>query len=81
MLAQKLDEWYEDAERRGLQEGEKKGKQEGQQELVLNLIGERFGPPAQDVCQRLNAITSPEELTRLAARVFQVSTPDELWAD
>jgi len=55
--------------------------QKGRQELVLDLIEERFGPPTQDVRRRLAAITSPEELTRLAARVFEVSSPKELWAD
>lgn len=58
-----------------------RGLQKGRQELVLDLIEERFGPPTQDVRRRLAAITSPEELTRLAARVFEVSSPKELWAD
>ncbi|MCP4661320.1 MAG: Rpn family recombination-promoting nuclease/putative transposase, partial [bacterium] len=81
MLAQRLDEWYEEAERRGLERGEQRGRQRGRQELVFDLIGERFGPPTQDIRRRLTAITSPEELTRLAARVFKVSSLEELWAD
>ncbi|MCP4664447.1 MAG: hypothetical protein GY856_54380 [bacterium] len=59
----------------------KLGEQRGRQELVLDLIGERFGPPTQDIHRRLTAITSPEELTRLATRIFEVSSPEELWTD
>jgi predicted transposase YdaD len=73
MLAQKIDEWFDEAEERG----EKRGRQE----IVLGLIKERFGPPTQEIRQRLTAITSPEELTRLAARVFQISSLDQLWAE
>jgi predicted transposase/invertase (TIGR01784 family) len=73
MLAQKMDEWFDEAE--------KKGEESGQQKMVLALIKGRFGPPTQEIRRRLSAITSAEELTRLAARVFQISSLDQLWAE
>jgi hypothetical protein len=81
MLAQRLDEWYDNALSEGEQKGRKEGRKEGRKDLVADLIGQRFGPPPDAIRERLAAITSAEELTRLATRVFQVSSVEELWAD
>ena len=57
---------------------EAKGRLEGKQELVLELLAERFGSPSEEIKRRIAAVTSAEELKRLAARVFKVDSPEEL---
>jgi hypothetical protein len=72
------DEGLEKGLARGLTEGERKGKREGKRELLLDLLGRRFGPLPQATVQRVQALTSPEELSRLAERVLDARSLDDL---
>ncbi len=56
----------------------REGRTEGARDLVLDLLGQRFGSLSQEVQRRVAAIASPEELSRLAKRVYQVESLEEL---
>lgn len=62
----------------GKQEGKQEGRAEGKRELLLDLLGRRFGPLPDATVQRVQALTSPEELSRLAERVFDARSLDDL---
>ena len=66
--------WAEEVEAKGL----KKGRLQGMRDLVLHLLSQRFGAPSETVRRRVSAITSSQELTRLAERLVQVDSPEEL---
>jgi hypothetical protein len=67
---------------KGLQEGRERGLQEGMQkgmrEMLLHLLERRFSPLPGGLPQRLSAIDSAEELTRLAERVLSARSLEEL---
>ncbi|HEX9680668.1 MAG TPA: DUF4351 domain-containing protein [Anaerolineales bacterium] len=54
------------------------GRKEGMRDLVLHLLSQRFGTPSEQVRRRISAITSSQELTRLAERLVQVDSAEEL---
>ena len=64
-------EWWQE-------EGLEKGRKEGQRDIVLRLLRERFGSLSSEARRRVSNIESAEELTRLAARVYQVQSLEEL---
>lgn len=66
------------AAQRGYKEGLSEGERVGKRELLLDLLGRRFGPLPQATVQRVQALTSPEELSRLAERVLDARSLDEL---
>jgi len=66
--------WADDIEAKGLQ----KGRLQGMRDLVLYLLTQRFGDPSEQVRRHIGAITSSRELTRLAERLGQVSSAEEL---
>ncbi len=72
----------ESALREGLEKGRElgweKGREEGQRDLLLSLLERRFGPLSSETVTRVRALTSPEELSRLAARVLDASTLRDL---
>ena len=70
--------WRQEGVKRGLEKGEAKGRAEGQRDLVLDLLKQRFGSLSSEARSRLSAIESTEELTRLAAKAFQVRSLEEL---
>jgi predicted transposase/invertase (TIGR01784 family) len=55
------------------------GKAEGKAELLLELLGERFGPPSEATRARVTAATS-EQLDTWAKRIFTAATLDEMLA-
>ena len=55
--------------------GHAKSMQQGMQQLVLRLLGQRFGPLSPAVRQRVEAIASGTELTRLAERLVTAGSP------
>ncbi|HSL84899.1 MAG TPA: DUF4351 domain-containing protein [Thermoanaerobaculia bacterium] len=59
-------------------EGMEKGREEGERDLLLDLLEHRFGPLSDSTVQRLQAVTSSEELSRLAARAFDAPTLQDL---
>jgi len=81
--------WEETLERRGIEgkiagkiEGKIEGKVEGRiealRQVVLRLLGRRFGEVPERVQRRVEAIESPESLNELAERVLEVGSIDEM---
>lgn len=67
-------EGREEARESALQEGIEKGKRE----LILDLLQHRFGPLPKASVKRVQALTSSEELSRLAARVLDAPNLEDL---
>ena len=65
----------------GRTEGKSEGRTEGERALILQLGSQRFGPPDAATRARLDAITSTEQLERLAGRLLAVETWSELLAE
>jgi flagellar biosynthesis/type III secretory pathway protein FliH len=61
-----------------LEEGLQKGREEGKRDLLLEQIERRFGPLPEATVLRVRALTSPEELSRLAARVLDAPSLEAL---
>jgi hypothetical protein len=59
-------------------QAEERGLQKGMREMLLRLLEQRFSPLPGRVPQRLAAIESAEELTRLAERVLSARSLEEL---
>jgi flagellar biosynthesis/type III secretory pathway protein FliH len=86
MLAERVKEWSYQWKQEGLQEGRQEGRQEARREdlekargaLVQNLE-KRFGPLPENIRQRLNGITSIEELTELSFRAGAASSLSALY--
>jgi hypothetical protein len=71
-------EGFEAGVREGIQEGRVEGRGEGKRDLVLDLLDRRFGPLPEATVKRVRALTSSEELSRLAARVLDAPSLDDL---
>ena len=56
----------------------REGRKEGMRELLLQMIEQRFGPLAEEKRRRVEAITSPTRLRRLADKILTVSSLDEM---
>ena len=63
---------------KGLEKGLEKGREEGKRDLLLEQLERRFGPLPQATVKRVRALTSPEELSRLAARVLDAPSLEDL---
>ena len=63
---------------RGLEKGREEGRAEGIRELVLRLLGQRFGSLSAEARRRVSSMASAEELSRLAERVYQAESLEEL---
>lgn len=73
--------WAEKLEARGVEKGIEQGVERGRDEmrnLVLNLMKRRFGPLPKDVEGRVQAIDSPERLSRVAERLLDAESLEEL---
>jgi hypothetical protein len=74
------------AERIGRQIGRKEGREEGRQEgavqeaqsLLLLIGSKRFGPPTQEIQDRVRAIAQREPLENLCTRVLEAETWQDL---
>ena len=62
----------------GVREGIKEGEEKGKRDLVLHLLERRFGPLPRATVKRVRALTSSEELSRLAARVLDAPSLEDL---
>lgn len=62
----------------GIREGIEEGKEEGKRALLLEQLDRRFGPLPEATVKRVRALTSSEELSRLAARVLDAPSLDDL---
>ena len=65
----------------GRQEGRREGLLEGRRELLLDLLQRRFQRVPAELARRIGAINSPQRLTRLAERVYEVESLDQLSID
>ena len=57
---------------------EAKGRTQGAHQLLLHLLGKRFGPLPEDVRRRVETITSLNRLTKLAERVLSANSLEEM---
>ena len=62
----------------GRTEGLVQGAQRGARQLLLHLLGKRFGPLPENVRRRVEAITSLDLLTELAERVLSAHSLEEM---
>jgi hypothetical protein len=62
----------------GIREGIEEGKEVGKRDLLLDLLERRFGPLSQATVKRVRSLTSSEELSRLAARVLDAPSLQDL---
>jgi flagellar biosynthesis/type III secretory pathway protein FliH len=62
----------------GLEQAREKGLVQGRRDLLLDLLERRFGPLPKATVQRVQALGSPEELSRLAERVLDARSLDDL---
>lgn len=70
MLAERVMEWT--------REWKEEGRQEGVQELLLFQMEARFGPVPPHIRKSVEEIHDPEELKRLAKRLFTASSFEDL---
>jgi flagellar biosynthesis/type III secretory pathway protein FliH len=63
---------------KGLEKGMEKGREEGKRDPLLEQLERRFGPLPQSTVKRVLALTSSEELSRLAARVLDAPSLEDL---
>jgi hypothetical protein len=56
----------------------KEGREEGKRDLLLEQLERRFGPLPQAAVKRVRALTSSEQLSRLAARVLDAQSLEDL---
>jgi len=78
MLEETALEWRKQYLKEGRRDGLKEGRQEGMRELLLRQIERRFGPLAEEKRRRVEAITSPARLKRLADKILTASSLDEM---
>ena len=78
MMTTWADEVKAKGHEEGLQKGRQEGMQEGMQDLVVRLLADRFGRISEGIRRRVKAITSSEELTRLAVSVTRAGSLKEL---
>ena len=62
----------------GLKEGVEVGAQQGARQILLLLLGKRFGPLPETVRRRVEAISSLDRLTELAERVLSAHSLEEM---
>ena len=74
MLEETALEWRKKDRR----EGRKEGRQEGMREVLLQLLERRFGPLAEEKRRRVEAITSPARLKRLADKILTAKSLQEM---
>ncbi len=67
------ERWRRQDVEQGLEQGRDRIR-----DLLLRMLGQRFGSLSQGVQRRVAAIASAEELSRLAERVYQVDSLEEL---
>jgi hypothetical protein len=59
-------------------EWRKKDRREGMREVLLRLLERRFGPLPEEKRRRIEAITSPARLNRLADQILTAKSLDEM---
>ncbi|MEM7587085.1 MAG: DUF4351 domain-containing protein [Acidobacteriota bacterium] len=62
----------------GLEQGKQQGRAEGARALMIQLLVQKFGALSSDVETRINALKTPDEIQRLAERMFQAESLEDL---
>jgi hypothetical protein len=78
MLENTVREWSRKERSEGRKEGLKDGRQEGMRKLLIQMLDRRFGPLPSEQRNRVEAITSPARLKRLANKVMTANSLDEM---
>ena len=77
-LAQK---WLEEGIQQGIQQGLKQGMLQDAQEMVIEVLEERFGIPSPGLLAKIKAITVRETLKALHKRAIRAKSLDEFKAE
>ncbi|MBW8879218.1 MAG: DUF4351 domain-containing protein, partial [Acidobacteria bacterium] len=62
----------------GRREGHRAGMEKGAHQVLLHLLGKRFGPLPENVRRRVETINSLDRLTELAERVLSAHSLEEM---
>ena len=73
-----LQEGREEGIQEGLKEGRKEGMEQGAHQVLLRLLGRRFGPLPETVRRQVETISSLDRLTELAERVLSAHSLEEM---
>jgi flagellar biosynthesis/type III secretory pathway protein FliH len=73
-----LEQGLEQGLEKGLEQGREKGRVEGMRAVVLGLLDRRFGPLSSATREKLEGIATAEELSRLADRVLDAQSVEDL---
>ena len=71
-------EGLEQGREQGKEQGKALGRAEGLRDLVIRILGQKFGSQSAEAQRRVGSITSVEELNRLAEKLYQVESLEEL---
>jgi hypothetical protein len=70
--------WADRLRQEGFEVGIREGIEEGKRDVLLDLLERRFGPLPGVTVRRVRSLTSSEELSRLAARVLDAPSLEDL---
>jgi predicted transposase YdaD len=70
--------WSETQQAVGWEKGVEAGARQGAKQVLLRLLGKRFGPLPETVRRRVEAISSLDRLTELAERVLSARSLEEM---
>jgi flagellar biosynthesis/type III secretory pathway protein FliH len=73
-----LEEGLEKGLEKGRKEGVEAGARQGARQVLLLLLGKRFGPLPETVRRRVEAISSLDRLAELAERVLSAHSLEEM---
>ncbi|MDP2784436.1 MAG: Rpn family recombination-promoting nuclease/putative transposase [Sulfurimicrobium sp.] len=80
MLAERMESWFEEATRKGVQQGVQQGMQQGEGLLLQRQLTRRFGALPADIVARL-AGASLEQLESWGDQVLDAKSLDELFGE
>jgi predicted transposase/invertase (TIGR01784 family) len=78
MLEERIRDWERKARREGRREGREEGLLQGTRRMVLRLFERRFGPIPARVQERIDTISSLDELERVADKILIAGSLQEL---
>ncbi len=70
--------WSETQRAMGREEGRQEGMEQGAHQVLLHLLGKRFGPLPEKVRRQVETINSLDRLTELAERVLSAHSLEEM---
>jgi hypothetical protein len=63
---------------KGMEKGREEGREEGSRQVLLRLLGARFGPLSEDVKRRVEAIGSAERLNQITDQILVAHSLEEM---